>query len=87
LIRYDAPGNINYGYVSHAVHISEEAIRIGAAVEQFTDDTKQLIRNILGKNWKKMKLPSLGDKSGDWKYIKQGYDLYTRDKKRDNKSK
>ena len=66
LIRYDAPGNINFGYVTHASGFSKGEVRTGAAAEQVADDVVHgKIRSLLR-----------GDNSGDWKYIERGYDSY-----------
>lgn len=34
LIRFDAPGNINFGYVSHSIGVGKSLLKIGAALEQ-----------------------------------------------------
>src|SRR3989339_333357 len=38
LIRYDAPGNINYGYVAHSLGLNGGVILAGARIEQIGSD-------------------------------------------------
>ncbi len=63
LIRLDAPGNINYGYVAKSLGLSSFAIQGGARLEQMGDDL------LSGKI-------SFSDNYGDSKYIQMGIDSY-----------
>jgi RHS repeat-associated protein len=63
LIRYDAPGNINYGFVAKASGLSSNAIQRGARMQQFGDDLL------------KFKF-TFRDNNGDKKYIQLGIDRY-----------
>lgn len=63
LIRYDAPGNINYGYVSRSIGLSSKAVMFGARLAQATD-------NLSKGNF------SWADNSGDVAYVKEGADSY-----------
>ena len=61
LIRYDAPANINYGYVGHSIGLSLDVLLSGALFEQGVDDGTF----------------SLQDNEGDGYYVQKGYNLYT----------
>ncbi len=74
LIRYDAPGNINYGYVSGAIGVSQDGVRNGAVFEQFIGDTVSSIKEVF--SGKSFEMPSFKDNQGDLDYALQGYDLY-----------
>ena len=67
LIRYDAPGNINFGYVAPASGLSKLSVFLGAAIAQVADGL------VHGKGISSV---LSGDNSGDWKYINIGYDRY-----------
>ena len=73
LVRFDAPGNINFGFVANAIHLDKNTAIFGAAVEQWGSD----IIGELGKlgSGQGFKWPSFGDNTGDIEYIKQGYEL------------
>jgi len=64
LIRYDAPGNINYGYVARAAGLSGVTIQAGAIAQQVGDDlfTKGTF--------------SFSDNNGDAKYVQMGINSY-----------
>ena len=65
LIRYDAPGNINYGYVSNAMELSKFTAKTGAQA------TQSIYNFVNGGN--------VGaDNPGDEKYIDQGYRSYNK---------
>ena len=65
LIRYDAPGNINYGFVAKSLGLSDLTIQAGAAIEQFGHDL-----------FKENSL-SLSDNKGDLEYVQMGIDLFS----------
>jgi len=60
LIRYDAPGNINYGYVAHSLGLNSIIIQSGARLEQVSSNL------FSGKEF------SLSDSKGDSQYIQMG---------------
>ncbi|MDD5341005.1 MAG: carbohydrate binding domain-containing protein [Patescibacteria group bacterium] len=62
LIRYDAPGNINYGYVARSLGLDSGTIKMGASMEQFGS-------NLFGDM-------SFSDNSGDANYVQIGIDSY-----------
>jgi RHS repeat-associated protein len=64
LIRYDAPGNINYGYVAKSLGLPNMVIQGGAQGAQFFSD------GLAGRNW------SWQDNSGDSAYVQRGIDAY-----------
>jgi RHS repeat-associated protein len=64
LIRYDAPGNINFGYVARSLGLPTSVIIQGAQAQQAGDN----VLHGKGFSWK--------DNSGDTAYIKQGIDQY-----------
>lgn len=68
LVRYDAPGNINYGYVARAAGLWGWQAQGIAAGEQIVSDISQ--RNT----------PSFSDNTGDRKYVQMGIDLYNSSK-------
>lgn len=64
LIRYDAPGNINYGYVTRAAGLWGWQTQSVAASEQVISDLST------GRT------PSFADNSGDRGYVQMGIKLY-----------
>lgn len=66
LIRYDAPGNINYWYVARATGLTWLEIQSWAILEQMMDD------GLKGREI------TFGDNSGDAKYIQMGINAYNR---------
>ncbi len=62
LIRYDAPGNINYGYVASSLGLPGFIIQGGAQIQQIADD------RLSGK------LSNGGDNPGDRTYTRKGID-------------
>jgi hypothetical protein len=63
LIRYDAPGNINYGYVSRAAGLNGSTIQFGATLAQVGD-------NLAHGRF------SASDNGGDAAYVNMGIKSY-----------
>ena len=64
LVRYDAPGNINFGYTARAAGLNGSTIQFGAQLQQGVDDY------LRGQNF------SLKDNGGDSTYVQKGIDSY-----------
>ena len=64
LIRYDAPGNINFGYTARAAGLNGSAIQFGAQLQQGVDNYWN------GQGF------SLNDNGGDSAYVQMGIDSY-----------